>query len=122
VSVDQTTGHISRLRLIGPKFDDAFMERTSALTRLEHLTLQGTSVTKNGLARLASLSSLKFLTITGQPQFSVDDLSATVAALPNLHHVEIAHWAAAKEQSARLAAATSKVKWIWAPLPTSLIP
>jgi hypothetical protein len=122
VSVDPTTGHIIKLRFIGPEFDDSFMERVGTLSGLEHLTLQGTSVTKTGLKRLTSLSSLKFLTITGPPQFSIDDLGATAAALPNLRYVEIGNWAAAKAQSERVAAATPKVKWVWSPLPQPLIP
>ena len=122
MSVDPTTGHITGLRLIGPSFDDSFIERTSTLTRLERLTLQQTKVTKNGLSRLTALPSLKFLTITCTPQFGVDDLASTLADIPSLHHVEIAHWGAAKEQSARLAAAVPKVKWRWAPFPVTLVP
>ena len=98
------------------------MERIGDLTRLEHLTLQGTSVTKSGLKRLTSLPSLKFLTIAGQPQFGIDDLTSTLADIPSLHRVEIAHWGAAKVQSERVAATTPKVKWIWSPLPHPLIP
>jgi hypothetical protein len=120
VSVDPQTGHVIKLKLVNLQYDDAFMERTPVLTRLEHLTLQGTKVTAAGLRQISKLPSLKSLTIIGPPRFGVDDLPAAVAGLPNLRYVEIHNWGSATHDMARLNAAAPNVTWVIDPLPDPL--
>jgi hypothetical protein len=120
VSVDPQTGHVRELRLYGPKYDDSFIERTSALTRLEHLTLQGTMVTASGLKHVSKLSSLKSLTVIGTPRFDVDDLSGALAAAASLRYVQITNWKSAKQVAERLTGAVPNVTWMFDPLPDPL--
>lgn len=106
--------------MIGLKYNDAFMERTPVLTRLEHLTLQGTKVTATGLKQLAKLPALKSLTLVGAPRFDVDDLTGAMAAVPNLRYVQITNWGTAKLEAYRLTAALPQVKWVFDPIPEPL--